>query len=485
MTNTDYSKIDACVDGVKDAIKLHSETIWEYAETSYQEFKSSAFIQELLESKGFTISDRGIGGLETSWIATFANANGDGPCVGIMVEYDALPGLGNDITPTQSPSKSGNTNGHGCGHNLIGSTSVGAALALKNYMEAEGIKGTLQVYGCPAEEMLNGKNYMALDGAFKKADVVLHNHPGPINTVWNFHSAGSVDLNVEFKGVAAHAGMCPWKGRSALHAMEVFMHSLNCMREQMVPTARLHFQVLSGGSAVNVIPDYTKILVRYRGPSASNMKKHIDWIKDMAKGAAMATQTKEVVANLGGIHDCLANDTLGMHMNKLMTDRYFPVPWTSDDHAFAKSIQKEISMPEVGMGTTILPFPKGVEVGGSSDVGTVSRMVPTMGVIYTAWPVGVPPHQWGVTACVGGEIGLKASIQAAKTMAAVGVDCFTDPELLKAAKAEFDKNTSKDPFISLCESNKSPAGALDAAHRHVYECCIHGAMGAFGLEDGT
>lgn len=280
MSDEQYSKIDKCVDEVADTIKLHQETIWEYAELSYKEFKSSAFIQELLESKGFALADKGIGGLETSWIANFSNGeSGGGPTIGIAVEYDALPGLGNDKVPTQAPAKSGSTNGHGCGHNIIGSTSIGCALALKKYMETEGVAGTLQVYGCPAEEMLNGKNYMAMDGAFDKADVVLHNHPGPLSTVWNFHSAGSLDIHVEFHGRTSHAGMFPWEGRSALHAMEIFMHSLNCMREQMIPSARLHYQVLSGGLAVNVIPDYTKILVRYRGPSATNIKKHYERIK--------------------------------------------------------------------------------------------------------------------------------------------------------------------------------------------------------------
>ena len=263
MTEPDYDKVDAFVDANADSIRLHAKTIWEYAEISYKEFKSSAFVAELLESKGFVISDRGIGGLETSWIATYGTGS---PVIGIMVEYDALPSLGNALKPTQTPAESGNTNGHGCGHNLIGSSSIGAALGLKALLESDSsVNGTIQVYGCPAEEMLNGKNYMAMDGAFEKADVVLHNHPGCFNTVWNFHSAGSVDLNVEFFGKTSHAGAMPWGGRSALHALELMMHALNQMREQMVPSARLHYQVLSGGTAVNVIPDYAKLLVRYRG----------------------------------------------------------------------------------------------------------------------------------------------------------------------------------------------------------------------------
>jgi len=477
---SDYTKIVAKVDAEAETIATYSKHVWELAEVSYQELKSSAYCQELLESRGFKISDRGIGGLATSWIATSGSGS---PTIGIMVEYDALPGLGNDTVPKQTPAKSGITSGHGCGHNLIGSTSVGAAIALKNHMEAEGLQGTLQVYGCPAEEALNGKNYMAMDGAFDTADVILHNHPSYFNTVWNFHSAGSVDLIVEFQGVTAHAGFAPWDGRNAVHGAELLLHGCNLMREQMLPSARLHYQILDGGKAVNVVPDYAKVLVRYRGPSAENIKKHIEWIKDIAKGAALATQTTSTVTNLGGIHDCLPNDVLGMHMNVLV-EKFFPIAWTDEDHKYAKAIQKECGKKETGMATDVKPFPKGVEIGGSSDVGTVSWKLPTMGVLYSAWPQGISPHQWGCTACVGMDIGTKASVAAAKVMASMGHDLLTNPQLLKDAQAEFKKHLEESPFVSLCDSNKNPAGALDLEHRHVYECCVHSAMKAFGLDDG-
>ncbi len=204
---TDYKKLEKEVDAQAELIWDVASNVWEFAELGYEEVQSSAYESEVLEKNGFEIGDRGIGGLDTSWIATWG---GGSPVLGLLVEFDALPGLGNDTVPKQTPAKSGNTNGHGCGHNLIGATSIGAAIALKNHMEKESISGTIRVVGCPAEEMLNGKNYMASDGAFDGLDVCLHNHPCPENTVWNFHSVASMDLWIEWHGRTAHAGATPW-----------------------------------------------------------------------------------------------------------------------------------------------------------------------------------------------------------------------------------------------------------------------------------
>ena len=476
---TDYTKLEKEVDAVSDLIWDMASNVWEFAELGYEEFKSSAYECEALEKNGFTISDRGIGGLDTSWIATWGSGS---PVLGYLVEFDALPGLGNDTVPKKQPAKSGNTNGHGCGHNLIGSSSIGAAIALKSYMEKENITGTVKVFGCPAEEMLNGKNYMAADGAFEGLDVCLHNHPGMVNTVWNFHSTAIIDLVIEWQGVTAHAGAAPWEGRSALHAAEIFLVAANMMREQMEPTARLHYQILEGGLAVNVIPDHAKVLVRYRGKSAQNVLKYKQWLTEMAKGAALCTQTKETVTNLGGSYDCLPNDVLAKHMAEHV-NRYFPIDWTEEEQAYAKGIQKEMGKPEDGLATNVLPVPTGVEVGGSSDVGDVSWNVPTMGVVYSAWPLHIPPHQWGCTACHGMSIGQKAGIGAAHVLAATGLDLITDSNLLKKAKEEFEKKRAGKPYKTLNDVKKSPAGKLsdkDLAH---YECCIHAAMEHFGIKE--
>jgi len=303
----------------------------------------------------------------------------------------------------------------------------------------------------------------------------LHNHPAMINTVWNFHSAASIDLWVEWHGTTAHAGVAPWAGRSAVHAAEIFLVAANMMREQMLPTARLHYQILDGGQAVNVIPDYAKVLVRYRGPSAENLLKYKHWLKDMAKGAALATQTQEKVTNLGGIYDCLPNDVLAQRMTNHMNS-YFPIDWTNEEQAYAKSIQKEMDKPEDGLATTVMPVPTGVEVGGSSDVGDVSWQVPTMGAVYSAWPQHIPPHQWGCTACHGMSIGRKATINAAKVLATTGLDLLTDVDFLKSVQDDFVKQLDGRKYKTLNDFEVNPLGKLDAEDTKQYECCIHAAM---------
>jgi aminobenzoyl-glutamate utilization protein B len=476
---TDYSKIEAEVDAIADEIWDVASHVWEFAELGMEELKSSAHASSALEKHGFKISDRGIGGLDTSWIATWGSGS---PTIGILVEFDALPGLGNDTKPTHTPAPSGNTNGHGCGHNLICSTSIGAAIALKSLMEKDQLPGTLRVFGCPAEEKMTGKNYMAQAGAFKGLDAALHNHPAPLNSVWNFHSTAMVDMIVEWHGITAHAGAVPWEGRNAVHALEIFLVAANMMREQMKPTARLHYQILEGGLAVNVIPDYAKVLIRYRGESAENCELYRNWLADMAKGAALSTQTKETVTVITGTLDVVGNDPMANNVYGHLK-RHFPLEWTDEEQAYAKSIQKEMGKPELGMADSVPPMPTAaVQVGASSDVGDVSWNVPTMGVVYSAWPQGIPPHQWGCTACHGMSIGHKATIAAAKVMASAGLDLLTQPDLLEAAQEDFKKQTKGQPYKSINELPKPPGGELIPDERHHYECCIHGAMEHFGIE---
>jgi aminobenzoyl-glutamate utilization protein B len=244
----------------------------------------------------------------------------------------------------------------------------------------------------------------------------------------------------------------------------------------------MHYQILDGGQAVNVVPDYAKVLFRYRGPSAENVQEHVKWIKDIAKGAALATQTREEVTNLGGIYDCLRNDVLGQRVTDHM-NRYFPIDWTAEEQAFAKAIQKEMGKPEDGMAIDVWPMPTTLEMGGSTDVGDVSWNVPTMGAVYASWPRHIAPHQWGCTATNGMIIGRKASLQAAKVLAATGLDLLTEPDLLKAVHEEFDKRKAGKVYETLNESKTNPQGKLGAEDLKHYECCIHAAMGHLGIKE--
>jgi aminobenzoyl-glutamate utilization protein B len=475
---TDYAKLDQIVDGHQDTVLDIADKVWNTPELGFHELKSSSYEGTVLADHGFAMSDRGIGGIDTSWIATWGSGS---PVIGILVEFDALPELGQEPVPTRTPRKDGNTNGHGCGHNLIGSGGVGAAISLKDYMEAEGVEGTLKVFGCPAEELLIGKNYMAKAGAFEGLDACLHHHPGPRNIAFNFQMQASADLAIEWRGKSAHAAVAPWAGRSALHAMEVFVTAANAMREQMLPTCRLHYYMVEGPKAVNTVPAYVKLIVRFRAADTDTVADYVAWIKDIAKGAALATQTQEEVTVISTLYDLLPNDALSDRLTEHMR-RYFPVEWSDDEQAFAKSIQKEMEVPEEGMATDVWPNPAGALMGGSTEVGDVSWSVPTGGVVFAAAPLGVALHTWGVTACVGMSIGHKAVVQSAKTLAATGLDLMTQPELIKAAREEFDKRTGGKPYKSLNELDSPPGGRLDEVALEDYECCIHAAMQHFGME---
>ncbi len=448
-----YREIAQQVDAVGDTIWDMASHVWAFAELGFEEVKSSAYESAVLKKHGFTISDQGIGGIDTSWIATFGSGD---PVIGILVEFDALPDLGNEAVPTKTPRKDGISNGHGCGHNLIGSGAIGAALALGTHMRKEGISGTLKVFGCPAEELLSGKNYMAKAGAFKGLDACLHWHPAPVNTLWNLNSTAASDFWFEWHGTSAHAGATPWEGRSALQAAQLFLHGVDMMREHILPTSRMHYIIPDGGSAVNVVPDYAKVVFRYRGHNADDVLKNVEWVKDIAKGAALATKTRVVSTNLDAAYDTLPNqalaDAMMVHLHRLG-----PCEWTDEEQSFAKKIQKEVGKPEDGLATEILPDPKGVAIGASSDVGDVSYNTPTMGAIISAWPLHIPPHHWGCTACHGMSIGQKGVLKAAHVLAATGLDLFTNAELRFAAKAEFDERSGGKPYQSLCEGD-APIG---------------------------
>ena len=476
---TDYTKLDEIVENNKDIIIDMADKVWNTPELGYHEVESSSYEGTVLAKNGFNMSDRGIGGLDTSWIATWGSGS---PVIGILVEFDALPSLGQEAVATQTPRKDGNTNGHGCGHNLIGSGAIGAAISLKAYMEAEGIPGTLKVFGCPAEELLIGKNYMAKAGAFEGLDACLHHHPGPRNIAFNFQMQASADLAIEWRGKSAHAALMPWMGRSALHAMEVFVTAANAMREQMLPTCRLHYYMAEGPQAVNSIPDYVKLIVRFRAADTDTVAEYLKWIKDMAKGAALATQTQEEITVISVLYDLLPNNVLADRLTDTM-QRYFPIEWTDEEQAFARSIQKEMGLAEDGMATTVWPNPEGSLMGGSTEVGDVSWSVPTVGTVFAASPLNVAFHSWGTTACVGMSIGHRAVVAAAKTLAATGLDLLTQPELIKAAREEFNKRTGGKPYKSLNELDAPPGGRLEEVALEDYECCIHAAMEHFGVDE--
>jgi aminobenzoyl-glutamate utilization protein B len=278
------SSVTGALEGTRPVIERISAEVWDLAELSLDEHASAKVHVRELESAGFEVTT-GTAGVETAFLAE--KRFGDGPVVGFLAEYDALPGLGNEAVPRQQPRADGKTDGHGCGHNLLGAALTGAAIATANALEADGGAGTVRVYGCAAEEAEGAKVYMARDGLFEDVDACLHWHPWSIAGVMNMRLAAVNTVRLAFHGRTAHAGMEPWSGRSALDALELAAHAINLMREHIEPTARTHYIYEDGGEAPNVVPDYARMLLLIRDIDREHVVATTEWVRKIAEGAAL------------------------------------------------------------------------------------------------------------------------------------------------------------------------------------------------------
>jgi aminobenzoyl-glutamate utilization protein B len=436
--------VQAAVDDLTPIIENAADTLWDFAEVRYEEVRSAAFLKELLEEHGFNITHDTVAGIPTAFVAEIGAG---GPIIGILAEYDALPGLGNAPVPRREPRADGLTNGHGCGHNLIGAAAVGAALAVGRAVQAGRLPGTLRLYGTPAEEGGQGKLYMARAGVFDDLDTCLHWHPDEQAGVFHMRSAANTKLNIEFYGKTAHAGAQPWQGRSALHAVELFCHGVNLMREQMQPTGRVQYIVEQGGAATNIIPDYARVQIAYRDATLDLVNDYVAWIKEIAAGAALATRTSAEVSFEGALHDLLPNTPLAVRMQAVMEQVGAP-SFDAAEEAFARQVQEEMGLPVTGLVADVAPLPNEPLMGFSTDVGDVSKLVPTMGLLMPSVPAGVSMHTWGATACHGMSIGRKAAVQAAKGLAVMAADLLTDADLRAAARADFEERMAGRPYVS-------------------------------------
>lgn len=458
MTSTNGTDaLRQALEMARPAIERISSEVWELAELSLHEVKSAQVHRRELEAAGFTVVSEGAAGVPTAFIAEWAQGSG-GPKVGFLVEYDALPGLGNAAVPRQEPRADGPTSGHGCGHNLIGAGLTGAAIAAKAVMEAQGIAGTLRVYGCAAEETEGAKIYMAREGLFGDLDACLHWHPGPVATVINARLAAVNMLKMEFHGRTAHAGLEPWKGRSALHALELAAHGINLMREHLEPTARTHYVFEAAGVAPNVVTDYSRLWMMIRDSDRKRVVATTEWVRQIAAGAALATQTEASVNVYFGLHDVLPNRPLAERMQRHMEQVGTP-DWSAEEQDFARACQREMGVPEHGLATEVTALQAEPMVGGSSDVADVSWLTPTMGLVMPTSPLNISMHTWAITACGGMSIGLKGALAAANVLMLTTLDILTDAELLAAAKADFAGRTEGFTYVSpLPPEQKHPLG---------------------------
>jgi aminobenzoyl-glutamate utilization protein B len=439
------------LDAEKERYTKVAMQIWDYAELGYKEQKSSALLQQELQKEGFTVNP-GVAGIPTAFVATYGNGS---PVIGILAEYDALPGLSQQAIPEKKPAE-GRSSGHGCGHHLFGTASVAAGIELKNQLIKNGWKGTIKVYGCPAEEGGSGKVYMVRDGLFNDVDIVLHWHPGSENRVDLDGALANKSAKFRFYGRSAHASASPERGRSALDAVEAMNNMVNMMREHIPPSARIHYVITNGGKAPNVVPDFAEVYYYSRHPDKEQVVALFDRIVKAAEGAAIGTETTMKYEIIGGTHDLLINQALSKEVQKTLLF-VGGINYTDEEKKFAEKIQAGFTYtyPPVASAAQIQPFEIPANSSpGSTDVGDVSYTIPTVGFSTATWVPGTAAHSWQAVASGGTGIGAKGMMVAAKTLTAMGIELLNNPQLVEEAKKEFKEKKGSYEYKALLGDRK-------------------------------
>ena len=409
-----------------------AKQIWTFAEVGFMEEKSSALLQSELKAAGFTVK-AGVAGEPTAFVAEYGSGK---PVIAILGEFDALPGLSQDTVPERKPLRAGGP-GHGCGHHLFGTASAAAAIGLKQWMQANNVKGTLRMIGTPAEEGGSGKVYMVRDGVFNDVDAVIAWHPGDDNSVTGERTMATMTGKFRFHGISSHAAAAPERGRSALDAVEAMDFMTNYLREHIPDGTRIHYVITNGGKAPNVVPDEAEVYYYVRHVDMAIVKDVWGRVVNAAKGAAIGTGTTYDLQLIGSVYSLLPNETLAKVQQRAL-ERVGGYTYTPEERAFAERLQKSEAFTAVPLETTakVKPLVIGAAGAASTDVGDVSWVVPTVQLSAATWVPGTSAHSWQAVAAGGTTIGYKGMMVAAKTMALTGADLFTSPATVEAAKAE-------------------------------------------------
>ena len=438
-----------------------------------QETFAAALLAKELAEAGFKI-EWGVGQMPTAFVATWGTG---GPVLGFLGEYDALPGLSQTVAAAKQAVEVLGP-GHGCGHNLFGTACMAAAMALKTAMQQSNIKGTIRFYGCPAEETLVGKVFMARDGAFDDLDAAISWHPGSTNIVWNGSSLALNSFKVNFHGVAAHAGAEPEMGRSALDGVLLMDVGMNYLREHVIDKARIHSVVTSGGQAPNVVPAFAQVWYFVRAPHRRQVDEIYARVLEIAQGAALMSGTRHEIEFITGGYDLLPNNTLSALLLETM-QAADGMRFTDQERSFAKDLQATFPAGSVqrdfdwmqksarsGIAAAEVDNPLWEQVlahsdtpplmGGSTDIGDVSWITPTAQLTTCCWPLGTPGHSWQTVASSGSSIGVKGMLFAAQGMALAGLELLAKPALLQAARAEFITAKNGAEYVTALAKNSVP-----------------------------
>jgi aminobenzoyl-glutamate utilization protein B len=428
-----------------------AKQIWGFAEVGYQEEKSSALLQDRLRSAGFSI-EAGVGEMPTAFVASYGSGK---PVIAIVGEFDALPGLSQDAVPVRKVLLEGGP-GHGCGHHLFGTAAAAAAISVKDWLAQGKRPGTIRFYGTPAEEGGGGKIYMVRAGVFKDVDAVVSWHPGDLNQVSRATSLANISAKFRFRGISAHASGAPEQGRSALDGVEAMNAMVNLMREHVPSDARIHYIITNGGKAPNVVPDFAEVYYYARHVDNRVLDGIWDRIVNAGKGAALGTGTTMDYELVNAVYSVLPNDALADVMQRAM-DQVGGYPYTPEERQFADQIRKTLTgtLPPADAAAGISPPEVGVS-GGSTDMGDLSWVVPTVQLSAATWVPGTPAHSWQAVAAGGMSIGSKGMMVAAKTMALTAIELFSNPAHLPRARTEFEKRLGGFVYTSRVGDRKPP-----------------------------
>jgi aminobenzoyl-glutamate utilization protein B len=442
-----------------------SNEVWGYAELGYKEFESSKTLTDALEEGGFKV-ERGVADIPTAFVATYGNA--ESPVIGILGEFDALPGLSQDCVPYRKPLADGGP-GHGCGHNLLGVAGLAACMAVKQAIDSGEVKGTIRYYGCPAEEGGAGKAFMARAGLFDDVDICLTWHPDTFNGTLYVNFLANYRVTFKFRGKTAHAAADPFNGRSALDAVELMNVGVNYLREHMIPDARVHYVTINGGGlAPNVVPDFAESLYSVRAPRTDQLDALFERVKDIARGAALMTGTEVEIQVISGMSNMLPNETINEVLQSKLLEVGAP-RFSDEEHAFARELSKSIpadsletsayvygldskavsELKKIVLYEDVLPpFKSEIVLPGSTDVGDVSWVAPTGQIITTCWALGSPGHSWQIVAQGKMGIGQRGMLYAGKVMAASALEFMQNGQLREKSVQEFKQKRAAANYVS-------------------------------------
>ncbi|NCX10872.1 MAG: amidohydrolase [Proteobacteria bacterium] len=451
--NVNAEFLERIIDKNKERFSQVALDIWEFAEMGYLETKSSELLASELQKEGFKIT-KNVANIPTAFIAEYGSG---GPIIGILGEFDALPGLAQSNSPFKEEVNNETGAGHACGHHLFGAASAWAAVTIKEWLENNNVAGTVRFYGTPAEEGGSGKVYMVREGLFNDVDIVLHWHPDDTNSANSRSSNSNKSARFTFKGISSHAAGAPEQGRSALDGVESMNMMVNLLREHIPQESRIHYVITKGGLAPNVVPDLAEVYYYVRHPQMHMVEELFNRVVKTAEGAAIGTDTKMTYEVMHGNYSLLPNEVIQKIMHKNLL-KFGGIKYSKEENEYASKIYKTLVKPSLEIGSQ--EFVNDYKIShsyGSTDVGDVSWVVPTAGVRTATWVPGTAAHSWQAVAAGGTSIGLKGTELAAKTISATAIEIFNNPYLINDAKKELQERVGEDfQYKALLGDRKPP-----------------------------